>query len=381
MENSNIIMINLDGLRRDRLRLCKTLSALSEKGCFFSNMITAAPYTIGSVHAIFSGVYPTRNGVDSFYNMFKFKKDKFKVLTQYFKYKGYHTISNSLTNCAVPLFGFDEATFHENKINFEEEHKELITEAAKKGKFFLYLQYTGMHREVIKHIAKKYDDFNEKYFGDIKRNRKLYNSFVLLGDKYVDVVYKHIKELGIANKTMLILFSDHGTSNGEKRGERMYGSFTYDYTINTFAIMIIPGIEPKEVNLQCNSIDIMPTLMDILDIEQDKNYESLDGKSLMPMLEGEEEEDRIAFSETGGLFGFWPSHKEHNVFCIKGKIFKLIYNKTPDTWEFYNLKEDLNEENNLYEKATEKKDYLKRKLINHMIEIGVKDIEHLKEGI
>ena len=42
----------------------------------------------------------------------------------------------------------------------------------------------------------------------------------------------------------------------------------------------------------------------------------------MPFIEGKEKDDRIAFSETGGLYGPWPSHHEHNVFCVRLKKWK-----------------------------------------------------------
>ena len=70
-------------------------------------------------------------------------------------------------------------------------------------------------------------------------------------------------------------------------------------------------------------------------------------------MEGKEKEDRIAFSETGGLNGPWPSHKEHNVFCTRIREWKLIYNKTPNTWEMYNLENDPEEKNNIFDKKNE----------------------------
>ena len=45
--------------------------------------------------------------------------------------------------------------------------------------------------------------------------------------------------------------------------------------------------------------------------------------------------NREVFVETGGLYGPWPSPHKHNVFCIKFDNGKLIYNDTPQTWEFY----------------------------------------------
>ena len=61
----NIILINLDGLRRNKVKLCPTLKALSENSLYFSNIDTVAPYTFASLHALFSGLYPSTNGVNA----------------------------------------------------------------------------------------------------------------------------------------------------------------------------------------------------------------------------------------------------------------------------------------------------------------------------
>ncbi len=75
-KNYNIILINIDGFRRDKVDLCPTLKELKEQSYYFSNISTVAPYTFASLHSVFSGTYPSRNGVNAYYNMFKFKKDK-----------------------------------------------------------------------------------------------------------------------------------------------------------------------------------------------------------------------------------------------------------------------------------------------------------------
>ena len=71
----NIILINIDGFRKDKIDLCSHLKNIKENSYYFSEMNTVAPYTFASLHAIFSGLYPSSNGVNSYYNMFKFKKN------------------------------------------------------------------------------------------------------------------------------------------------------------------------------------------------------------------------------------------------------------------------------------------------------------------
>ena len=70
-KNYNIILVNLDGMRRDKVDFCPSLDKLKNKSYFFPLMDTVSPYTFASLHAIFSGMYPSKNGVNGYYNIFK----------------------------------------------------------------------------------------------------------------------------------------------------------------------------------------------------------------------------------------------------------------------------------------------------------------------
>jgi len=366
MAKLNVIIILLDGLRADRVYLCPNLQHIAKSGYFFSNMITSAPYTLASLHSIITSLYPSKNGVNSYFNMFKFKKDVCKTLAQYLHDKGYYTEANLVVDSLLPSQGFDAISTHdEYNDNLTELHKNKITALSDKP-FFLFLHYTSLHTQSIINVGKKYTDFDQKFFNNYEANKKMYNSCLDRLDLYVKEIFEHAKNLGLLNKTILIFMSDHGTSNGEKIGEKMYGSFTYDYTIKVFCLITAPNIGGKEISFQTRTIDIMPTIIDILGIEADESYEHIQGKSLIPLIQGEEKEDRVAFSETGGLYGPWPSHNEHNVFCIRLRKWKLIYNKTPDTWEMYDLQNDPKESNNIFNKNNDFALKLQGMLLSHI---------------
>ena len=70
----NIILVNLDGLRQDKVEFCDNLNSLKEKSIYFPNMITVSPYTLTAHHSIITGLYPSQHGVDSYHHMFRFKK-------------------------------------------------------------------------------------------------------------------------------------------------------------------------------------------------------------------------------------------------------------------------------------------------------------------
>lgn len=366
MEGFNVIMILLDGLRADRVDLCPNLIKILKKGYYFPHMITSAPYTLASLYSIFSGLYPIKNGVDSYFNMFKFRKDICKTLAEYLQENGYYVVAGLPIKEILPEKGFSEILIHEeNKFNLKEIHKNIITNL-KHRKFFLFIRYENIHTSVIKTVGNKYTDFSKEYFDSYEINKKNYNYSLEKMDLYIKEIFEHILSLGILKNTIVVIFSDHGISNGEKIGEKMYGSFVYDYTVRVFCSFIIPNSNGREIPFQTRTIDIMPTILDILKIEIDDSYEHLQGKSLMPLIKGEENEDRIAFSETGGLNGPWPSHYEHNVFCVRLPKWKLIYNKTPNTYEMYDLEKDPEEKSNIADKNKELAEELKSVLLSHI---------------
>ena len=192
-------------------------------------------------------------------------------------------------------------------------------------------------------------------------------------DEYIQTIIDTLEQHKIKDKTIIILFSDHGTSLGEKLGEKFYGVFSYDYTINVFCMLKIPKIENKIIDEQCRTIDIFPTILDLANIPQEPSL-NLQGKSLIPFLENNLEPERDVFVETGGLYGPWPSPDKHNVFCVRSKRKKLIYNEKPETWEYYDLLLDPKEENNLYDSTLSEVKNLKKLLIMFMTENNIDSV-------
>jgi len=362
----NVIFVLLDGLRSDRVSLCKNLKSIINKSVFFPNMITVVPYTVASVASILSGLHPSSNGVDSYYNMFRFKKDLCKTLAQYLKSENYHTAADVFMDCSIVPQGFDEISYSKDKGDYLELHKNIISKLAEKNKtaenkrFFLYLQYEHIHGSMMNSVGKMSDQMEADYFKNKQKIADTYNSFVLECDEYVKGLVEHVESLGLLNNTIFVFFSDHGLSNGERIGEKMYGVFTYDYTLKTFLSIYAPTQKHKQIDLQIRTIDIMPTLLDMLGINEDDKSVKIQGKSLLPMINGEEETGRPAFSETGGLYGPWPSPKKHNVFSLRDAGWKIIRN--PDGYELYDLENDPEEKNNLFGKDKEMSDSFNERL-------------------
>ncbi|MBR74304.1 MAG: hypothetical protein CL872_05160 [Dehalococcoidaceae bacterium] len=370
LKNFNIILINLDGLRQDRVELIPSLNKLKQNSYYFPEMKTVAPYTFASLHSIFSGMYPSRHGVNGYYNIFKFK-DSITTITQLLKKSGYYTSCDLIDESVIPKNGFDEINiFDEKTVNFSERHEEIIKKLSEKQKFFLFLHYTEIHKHLVDAVIQKYDQesIDDDYFSSQDENNQRLNSYLPYCDNYVSTLQKVLEETNIADKTILIFFSDHGTSIGEKNGEKFYGVYVYDYTLKVFCMISIPKISSKTLTNQCRTIDIFPTIAEIIGQNIDHSSVKIQGESLFSLINNPNLDDREVFVETGGLYGPWPSPTKHNVFCVRSNNKKLIYNDVPETWEFYDLKNDPDELDNIYSENSEEIIFFRQRLIHYLNE-------------
>jgi len=107
----NVIIILIDGGRVDRAKKSSIFTNLQSESVFFPQTITYAPYTNAAMHALFSGCYGTRNGTYSYWHTYRFKKNKFKTITEYLKDRGYFTYGDGHTKLIVQNMDLTNFTF------------------------------------------------------------------------------------------------------------------------------------------------------------------------------------------------------------------------------------------------------------------------------
>lgn len=368
MKRYNVILILIDGARVDRLSQSKEFLNLIKEGTFFSQMIAHAPYTLVSMNSIFTGMYGGRNGIDAYYKMFKLKEEC-KTLAEYLANNGWHTQGDAMRLSLVSNRGFKKLTEHdESNTDYSKVHCDMMDEIIKNKEkdqpFFAYLHYPKIHTSIVQNVFSKYDDFSDEYFENKENNLINYDSYLKSAGEYLQIIYDKLLSNQLDKNSIIIVMSDHGMGVGEKKGERAYGVYTYDYSIRSFAIFIQPELFPKGKDILdlTRTIDIMPTILDILGISTDNSFLKMQGESLMPLLKDKKrfkkklffsknsDFERVAYAETGGLYGPWPSPNEPNVKCVRTSKWKLIHNLTPDTCELYDLEEDPEEKINVIDK-------------------------------
>ena len=359
----NVIIICIDGGRLDWAINSPVIKKFSENSVFFSQAITYAPYTNSSIHALISGSYGNRNGCYSYWHSSRFKNQNFKTLIDYLHEEDYYTSADLISDLVLPRKNFDYyEVYDESKIDLEIRHLELLDKMKEKfvsgQNFFLYLHYSAIHTGIRDQVLKVFNDFSKEYFENKSANKQRYDKLFRKAESYLEKIQQKIHELDLFKNSIILVISDHGISIGEKLGERAYGSFCYDYTIRTFANYNSTDLDSKEFDKQVSHVDFIPTILEHLEIKEDKNYEKMDGVSLLNAMKGEQFNERYVFTETGNPLNEQAPPKKPNTESIRTSQWKLIYNEHNNSKELYNLKDDPSEENNLIDEEISIKEEL-----------------------
>lgn len=113
-------------------------------------------------------------------------------------------------------------------------------------------------------------------------------------DMSVGVILNKLKELGLDENTIVIYTSDHGDMMGAHR--LVAKGVMYQEAVRIPLIMRIPHIStgPRIIENQVSQIDIIPTILDLMNGEAGT---LLQGKSLLPLISGENTEEDFIFIE------------------------------------------------------------------------------------
>ena len=129
---------------------------------------------------------------------------------------------------------------------------------------------------------------NDFSFMEQRRIKALYFGEVTLVDKWIGVVLEKIKSLKLENDTVVIFTSDHGTILGEFGKLHKQQNLLIKPEVQLPLIIHYPekSLRGKRVKEFVQSVDLMPTLLDILKISIPERVE---GHSLLPLMMGKEE--------------------------------------------------------------------------------------------
>lgn len=133
---------------------------------------------------------------------------------------------------------------------------------------------------------------------DLENLRREYGALLTMCDYHLGRILDFLDEHNMWENTLIIVNTDHGFFLGEKGYLGKNYPPMYDEMVHIPFFISYPGCEPGRRNALAQTIDIAPTLLEYFGVECSHE---MDGKSMMPILKGDEPiHDSILFGIHGG---------------------------------------------------------------------------------
>lgn len=325
-QRPNVVLITIDALRPDHLSAygynrptSPFLDSLAAKGCVFSNCHSVACWTAPSIASIFTSVHPRSHGV-----LHGFAREKqihgqellapaFLTLAEALRARGYATYGIAGTGHVTAQSGLAQGFDKFNGLWFppcELLHNaalDLKADLEKQKPFFLWIHYFtphapyyarkpwidryARHPGLVPEFSRKPADWLHEQVprmnasADIRETIvDLYDAEINFVDGFVERLFKEVLPRG---NTLVIISSDHGEMLFE-HGSFGHAQSLFEEEIKVPLVIVPPAagtFKAKTVGAQVSSLDLYPTILDLLGIA---NPPGLQGQSLKPLLDGGE---------------------------------------------------------------------------------------------
>jgi len=383
-DGPNILLISIDTLRADHLGCygydrptSPTLDRLATEGVLFEDCSAPAPWTIPSHVSLLTGLYPNQHGARSM-DPGMWDVDK---LAEVLKAKGYATgavINHYLLQDARLKLqeGFDsfkyvsEIIIRPDPSQVHDAGEQWLAKRRERP-FFLFLHFFDVHSDYVS-LPKYEQQFVGEYSGhatgktlqlmdamlggtaldeaDIRHLIDLYDAGICQIDAGIKRMLNALKANDLFDDTIVVITSDHGEQFME-HGSVLHGQNHFQEVIRVPLIMRGPGIpKGRRVQTMASLIDVMPTLLSLLDVPAPAG---LDGIDLAPLWDDDPAQaaDRYLFAEAD--HGYRQSDQKR---VVRNSRFKLHFDRLDESIELYDLESDPGEQHNV---AADHKDVVK----------------------
>lgn len=391
-EKFNVVILSIETQRADHLgcygysrNTSPFIDSIAKEGILFENHFTSQSSTWPSLTSMLTSLYPVSTSVRINGDMLP---PDIPTLADILEKNGYETAAFLGAFCKAGRF-FNHKVCSNDRIIVKEANKWLEQNADKP--FFMWMHFKAPHYPYTP--PEKYDvftdkNYNGKYDGskksvdDITLDRiklsdkdlnhiiSLYDGEVLLADAYIRRVYKKLENLGLADKSIIIITADHGEDLYQRNFYFYHSASIYDSTLHIPLIIRLPGstITGKRVRDIVENIDIAPTILELLHIPRPSHFE---GKSMLSLIQNDSAQDDLSIA----LGERWV--KPSNILSIRTRKWRYIYNPDNihpqsikpiykykiDEEELYDLEKDPGEVNNIVAQHPDIVEELRKKML------------------
>jgi len=367
----NVVLISIDSLRADHLGCygnehdtSPAIDRVARDGVRFANAMSATSWTLPSHMSLLTGRYLLSHGVIS-------QTDQLPTgvptLAEMLRRDGFSTGGVVSALWLRPQYGFGRGFdyYDDSSVEGKAWYEELTLEPAPNvtnhavewlrqqhgRRFFLFVHFWDVHYDYTPPAP--YDKmFDPDYQGsvtganfmhskairrgmpqrDLQHVLALYDGEVRWVDDHVAKILAALDEIGVSDRTAVIVTADHGDEFFE-HGGKGHQRTLYREVVHVPLIMRVPGIEPgRVVQDPVSLVDVMPT---VLDLTGAHTPPGIDGASLTPALVAGTARDR------GAIYG-WLCNPERKTDCEamrESPTDTLIHVFQPPRVELYGAKD------------------------------------------
>lgn len=375
--NCNLILISADSLRSDHVgafgykrNTTPNFDKLAKNGVLYKNFYTTSYLTPISEMSLQTGMYPSTNGYTRFEAPLS---DKYLTIAQILKKDSYNTYAVH----SSPEFGyydrelqsfdrgFDSYTHFDKSLNQYDVRKvpdmssiTKLWEISKNNKFFNWISVGSIHwpyglfakdlytskeyNGYFKNKTLEWGTFKNIYNNTVYPEKKkltpsdvqyivdMYDNGITQFDDFLGDLYSQLERRNLLQKTIIVIESEHGEDFGE------HGYFSHydirDNQVHTPLLIIYPDSISKQINSLVSSVDVLPTILDLLGIGIPKQVQ---GNSTVPLYCGQEKDNRnMVFIERNPLWEESAIASDMNLRGIKTQIGNKDIAVRTDNWKF-----------------------------------------------
>ena len=298
LKKPHILLISLETIRRDHLcchgyprDIAPHLDGLARRGVFCTDAIANCGWTLPQNITLHTGLYPLTHNL----TLMREQHPLFAqhvTLAEHLKAHGYHTFAgvNSRNQyTAHANYGFDRGFDEHNPGAGYNQHMDWTEE-------FVLSRFRGHHASGPCFIYVHVNDTHEPWDApEPWRNmwgtsyHSLYEGEITYTDHYLGRIFSGLKQLGIFDETLIVVFGDHGTELWE-HGFTEKKVNLYNEILHVPLVFHCPALLPPSLALQglAESAQVAPTIVDIAGLPP---IASAQGRSLFPRIRGESRQD------------------------------------------------------------------------------------------
>jgi len=422
----NVIFICLDTLRADHLGCygyqrdtSPNIDNLAKTGILFERAFAQSNFTLPSLASLFTSQYVHSHKADRIERRLA---EGAVTLAGILKDNGYKTASFIYNAPQLnPIYGLNQG--FENYVFGEERDRRPSFEKTlpqalqwigmhKDDAFFVFLHANDIHEPYHSPLENFFDPGykgrldKERFSSDgifskanlagltqpeLKHIVAHYDGGIRYADGFIGQLLRQLKDWGLLDKTIIILFSDHGEILADRGLRFCHGFSLHDEEVHVPLIIVHPGQDRgARIKNQVQLIDLMPTVFDFLGIKN--RAVMLEGKSLVNLIRGRQKEELNSYVYAECLSGESQREEVANfqsmVRSSRWKLISSIWRNKPgvrsiapkiitlhnfatislpakDGFELYDLEKDSKEKENIIGRVDKKieRELLKRLLI------------------